>query len=481
MKEMREKLQKFTAFTNTLLPHEVKYLLSVQQFHDDDRLRILQRIAHNIEHENNALDYDIKINKRKYSNLKNWIVERLQSIDVDVQFEWMTEVEKAIMTDSISVEEEKKLLKAIRNYKEPIYYFQKFHELIQHYRHFLLIRMRYADHKLADDFLKIYKKEYDRTKRISDKIHEATLDIVNQYASPEIESKKWEKWLIKTFYDETLDGHNRYLALIRLTFMAFNYRNFDGLLQAFDVLDDLFKNGKYYSKRLLLNYYGNRLLLHTKFKELDKAVYYGYLSIRGKNNEYIHYINNLSAVLQRQERHKEALDLMRSAFADMKATQNYHDKIGFVAFYGKALNHTKQYQSAENYCESFLRVYKEQIFKYRWHIFFTIYMETLLYQEKYDKIQKVTQKYQLLEKDSSYQKRPVYLPTITWYVHVAAFRVGQLSKYDFRTIILDYTEFVKTDKYKFTQAEILLKTIQPHIPEVIQLVRPKLYDLGIRI
>jgi hypothetical protein len=108
-------------------------------------------------------------------------------------------------------------------------------------------------------------------------------------------------------------------------------------------------------------------------------------------------------------------------------------------------------------------------------------METLLYQEKYDKIQKVTQKYQLLEKDSSYQKRPVYLPTITWYVHVAAFRVGQLSKYDFRTIILDYTEFVKTDKYKFTQAEILLKTIQPHIPEVIQLVRPKLYDLGIRI
>ena len=110
---MREKLQKFTDFTNTLLPHEVKYLLSVQQFHDDDRLNILKRIAHNIEQENNTLNYDTKINKRKYSNLKNWIIERLQSIDVDVQFEWMTEVEKAIMTDSISVEEEKKLLKAI--------------------------------------------------------------------------------------------------------------------------------------------------------------------------------------------------------------------------------------------------------------------------------------------------------------------------------------------------------------------------------
>lgn len=478
---MRAKLQKFTDFTNTLLPHEVKYLLSIEQFHDEDRLQILHRIAHNIEQGNAFIDYDTTINKRKYSNLKTWIVERLQMVDVDVQFEWMTELEKAIMTDSIAAEEEKKLLKAIRHYDEPIFYFQKFYEIIQHYRHFLLIRMRYSDHKLADDFLKKHYKTYEHTKRISDKIHEATLDIVNQYASSNTESKRWEKWLVKTFYDETLDGHNRYLALIRLTFIGFNYRNFDSLRQPFDVLDDFFTNGKYYSKRLLLNYYGNRLLLHTKFKELEKAVYYGYLSIRGKNNEYIHYINNLSAVLQRQSRHKEALELMRSAFAEMKATQNYHDKIGFVAFYGKALNQTEEYRSAENYCESFLRVYKEQIFNHRWHIFFTIYLETLLYQKKYDKIHKTVQKYQLLEKDSIYQKRAVYLPTITWYAYTASFQVLQFSKQDFKTEILNYIEAVKMDKYKFTQAEILLKTIQPHISEVIQLVRPRLYDLGIRI
>lgn len=478
---MRAKLQKFTDFTLTLLPHEVSYLLSIQQFQDEDRLNILKRIAHNIDQGNRFIDYDTKINKRKYSNLKNWIVERLQAIDVDIQFEWMSDLERSIMTDSVQAEEEKRLLKAIRNYNEPIFYFQKFYELTQHYRHFLLIRMRYTDHKLVNDFLKKHKKEYDKTKRISEKIHEATLDIVNQYATLNTESKKWEKWLTKTFYDESLDGHNRYLALIRLTFMAFNYRSFDSLRQPFDTLDSLFLKGKYYSKRLLLNYYGNQLLLHTKFKELDKAVYYGYLSIRGKNNEYVHYINNLSAVLQRQEKYKEALELMRSAFAEMKTTQNYHDKIGFVAFYGKALNQTEQFRSAENYCESFLSVYKEQVFKYRWHIFFTVYLEALLFQEKYDKIHKAVQKYQLLEKDDDYKKRAVYLPTITWYAHTAALRILQFTKHEFKNIILEHIETIKTDTYKFNQAEMLLKTIQPHIPEVMQLVRPKLYDLGIRI
>jgi hypothetical protein len=165
----------------------------------------------------------------------------------------------------------------------------------------------------------------------------------------------------------------------------------------------------------------------------------------------------------------------------MKATQNYHDKIGFVAFYVKALNQTQQYKSAENYCESLLRVYKEQIFKHRWHLFFTVYLETLLYQEQYSKIHKIIQKEQLLEKEKNYQKRPSYLPTISWYAYVAAFREAQFSKHQFSEIILNYTQHIREDKHKFKQIAELLKRIQPHIPEVVQLIRPKLYDWDIRL
>lgn len=478
---MRSKLQKFTEFADTLLPHEVAYLLQVEQFQDDGRLQILKRIAHNIEQGNAFLPYDETLDKRKYSNLKNWITERLEAIDVDKQLEEMLAMERAIMTDSISAEAEKKLLKMVRTYTQPDFYFQKFYELLQHYRHFLIIRMRYADHKLVNDFLQENRRMYERSTRTSERMHEVTLDVVQQYSAADTESKKWEKWLTKTFYDETLDGQNRYLALIRLIFIAFNYRNFEQLRKPFEHLDAFFLEGKYYSKRLLLNYYGNRLLLHTKFGELDKAIYYGYLSIRGKNNEYVHYINNLSAVLQRQTKHEEALQLMRPAFAEMKTTQNYHDKIGFVSFYANALNRLEQFAQAEQYCESFLNVYKALIFKHRWHLFFSVYLESLLQQRKYAKLHRLVQKNDLLEKDETYQKKASYLPTISWYGYAAALQEAGFSKHEFKEMILAAATAAEGDKRKLGELERLLKTIQPHISEVVPLVRPKLFDIGIRI
>ena len=44
---MRNKLQKFTDFAHSLLPHETQYLLSVQHLEDPTRLEILQRMAYN--------------------------------------------------------------------------------------------------------------------------------------------------------------------------------------------------------------------------------------------------------------------------------------------------------------------------------------------------------------------------------------------------------------------------------------------------
>ena len=143
---MRSKLQKFTDFTNTLLPHETQYLLSVQQFHDKDRLTILQRIDHNAHHITQFTPYDTSIDKRKYNHLKNWIVERLSAIDVDQQLSWMLETEQKILTDCIDREAEKKLLKMIRSDQQGVF-FNSFYELVQHYRHFLLIRLRYQDHQ----------------------------------------------------------------------------------------------------------------------------------------------------------------------------------------------------------------------------------------------------------------------------------------------------------------------------------------------
>ncbi len=471
---MRMKLQKFTDFANTLLPHETAYLLSAQQFEDDVKLDILKLIDYNCNNIRQFTPYDPAIDKRKYSNLKNWIAERLEAIDVDLRFDWMNHLERQIMTDSIEPQEEKQLLKAIREYVQLDFYFTKFYELVQVYRHFLLIRMRYAHHKVADDFLRRYRGKYEECKAVSERIHEATLDIVNQYSKNSAQSIHWENWLTEVFYNEELDGLNRYLALVRLTFVYFNYRQFEKLREKYNYIDGLFKSGQYYSRRILLNYYGNRVMLHSKFQEFDKAEYYGYLSVREKNSDYIHYVNNLSAVLLRQKKYQDALQLMRSAYPEMKNTPSFHNRIGFVAFYLKCLNDNQQYKNAENYAESFLQAYKKEIFEYRWHIFFSSYLEAILQQEKYSKLLKVVRKYQLLDRERQYQKNANYLPTILWYNAVAQYKEMLIQKDEITRLIQDSIGQLDRVEAKQHQLRDLLEELRPFIPGVVNQVQDKM-------
>lgn len=471
---MRSKLQKFTDFANTLLPHETAYLLRIQQFQDDERLAILDRIDHNCRLIHQFIPYDETIDKRKYSHLKNWIVERLDSIDVDVKFSWMSELERKIMTDSILPTEEKRLLKVLRNYKPPSYFFTKLYELAESYRPFLLIRMRYADYRLVNRFLEKHRNAYQHSKEIGEKMHQATLDIVKQYAENTGESKLWEDWLTEVFFNENLDGLNRYLALVRLIFIGFNYRKFDTLLEKFDYLDAVFKEGKYYSKRLLLNYYSNRLLLHSKSKELDTAVYFGYLSTRAKNHDFLFYSNNLCAILLRQNKAEAALKVIKAAAVEAKTTKNLHNKITHVAFYIESLNKNRRYKSAENYAKSFLQAYKKEIFEYRWHIFFTAYLDSLLHQKKFQQLIKVIHQNKLLEKEKAYQRRANYLPTIYWYHAVAAYKENLIDEAELQSRLVQFTQDPHEDEGRFSLIVDLLHQLRPFIPKTVNLVFDKI-------
>ncbi|KAA3632076.1 MAG: hypothetical protein DWQ02_15320 [Bacteroidetes bacterium] len=432
---MRSKLKKFTEFANSLLPHETAFLLDTQQFVDDKKLKILHRVDHNCRNIDQFTPYDETIDKRKYSNLKKWITQRLEAIDVDAFFEWIMEMERKILTDSIQINEEKQLLKTIRNYEHPIAYFTKFYELVRSYDNFLLIRLRYQDHIITENFLNQYKERYQHALEVNEKMHQATQDIVRQYSGNEAESKQWEAWLNEIFLDETMDPLNRYMALIRLSFIAFNYNKFDLLMEKFDDVDKKFARGFFYSKRILLNYYNNRLLLHSRFNQYDEAIYYGYLSVREKNHDYIFYINNLCAVLLRQDRDEEALKLMRSAAPEMKTSKNFHNKVGFVSFYIKALNSNGLHKNAENYAESFFKAYEKEVLRFRWHLFFTVYLETMLHQEHYMKLLQIARKYKLLEKDKLYHVRANYSPVIPWLISVANYRSELITKKELITSI----------------------------------------------
>jgi hypothetical protein len=466
---MRSKLKKFTEFANSLLPHETAYLLKSQQFVDDQKLAILQRIDFNCQNIHQFTSYDDSIDKRKYSNLKNWVTIRLNAIDVDVFFEWIIETERKINTDSIHLKEEKKLLKTIRNYQHPTSYFAKFYELVRSYDHFLLIRMRYEDYAITNEFLTEYKAEYLRIISVNEKMHEATQDIVQQYSNSTAESKQWQEWLNQIFSDESMDGLNRYMALIRLSFIGFNYNKFEFLLEKFNYLDERFGQGFYYSKRILLNYYNNRLLLHSRFKEYDKAIYYGYLSIREKNHDYIFYVNNLCAVLLRQHRNEEALKLMRGAASEVKDTKNFHNRVGYVAFYIKSLNGNDLSKNAENYAESFLKAYEKEVLRFRWHLFFTVYLETLLVQKNYVKLLNVVRKYKLLEKDKIYQARANYSPVIPWIVGLANYKAESITKKQLTEYLKDSLEQLSPIQKSLQSIKYLVDDYKRFFPEVVNI------------
>lgn len=471
---MRDKLQKFTAFAAELLPHETAYLLSVQQFEDDVKLDILKLVHDNASRIKLQIPFDTSIDKRKYSNLKTWIETRLAEVDVDERFDWLSLMERKIMTDAIEPAEEKQLLKAIRSYETLDFYFMKFFELVEFYRHFLLIRMRYAQHQVANEFLKKFRQRYNESKRVFERLHDATEDIVNQYSKNSAQSLHWENWLTEVFHNEHLDGLNRYYALIRLSFIYFNYRNYEKLIEKYDYIDQLFSQGTYYSRRLLLNYYGNRLLLHSRKQEYDKAEFYGYLSIRHKTSDYIFYVNNLAAILMRQKKYVEALQLMRSAYPEMKTTAGMHNRIGFVGLYLRCLNHNNQYRSAENYAESFLSVYRKEVFEYRWHIFFASFLEALLKQEKYAKILKITRKHQLLEREAQYRKHANYMPTILWYHAVSMYKESLYTKDELEQALYESLSKMDNIGEKKPQLSELFEEVYPAIPGIVNRLRERL-------
>ncbi|MEZ4986680.1 MAG: hypothetical protein R2795_16860 [Saprospiraceae bacterium] len=437
----------------------------MQQLKDEERLAILQRIDFNARHIEQFTPYDAHIDKRKYNHLQNWIKDRLQAIDTDERLKWMLETGRKIMTDSIQIEEEKELLKLIRDQQHTVF-FTHFYELVRHYRHFLLIRLRYTDHQLADQYLRQFATAYDHAKAVQDKLHDATVDIVAQYAGQGSASRQWADWLTNVFYDTSLDGHIRYLALVRLAFICYNYKEYHTLKEMYTYLEKEMFTGRFYSKRTLLNFYNNLLMLHSHYREYDKAVYYGYLSIRDKNHDYPLYVNNLCAVLLRLGRKKEALELMKKAAPVVKKTPNFHNRVGFVAFYMEALNQNGLYKNAESYGDIFLKAFSKEIIRYRWHLFFSVYLEAMLHQQHYDKVLHTASRFSLLQQDKSYQQNPGYLPVIPLWVEIAQYKEGSIGS---DRLLDSLTQYVSAtiQKEKKTDALLSLHTLLERVaPEI---------------
>lgn len=480
---MRSKLQKFAEFANCLLPHEAEYLLLAQRFEDVERVQLLKEVAANCKKISGFEPYNEAIDKRKYSSLKSWIEERLEAIDVDKEYAWLSATETAVITDSIKQEDEKRLLRLFQSSDPTAYNFLKLYDLGRIYRHYLHVRMRYDEHKTVVRFLEKHRTSYEYARLVNDKLHQATEDIIAQYTTNNAESMRWEYWLSSVFYEQSLDGYNRTLAYIRLIFIAYNYRRFDLLPDKFDHLEQLIQGGRFYSRRILLNFYSQRLLMYARQNDLDQAVYYGYLSIRAENNDYLYYVNNLAAVLLRQHKPTDALTVLRNAVGVAKVAHNFHNKIGHSAYICLSFNQLKQYKQADTHARTFFDAYRKEVFNHRWHLFFSAWLEALMGLGQYAQILKMASTHQLRERDEAYRKSPNYNPSVPWLLALAMYRSGKIT---FRQISdqfhTDLDLILTHNGHTFPASlNMLLALIHQTAPDVLNEVKGMMQKKGIII
>lgn len=418
------------------MPAEIDFLDSVAQFQDEKNQAIFNRIKK--FRDTGKLSLNPDIDKRKYTYLKTWMANKLAGADVDVMLSKLLHLEKKVLTDQLYPDDERQLLELIKVKSRLPYYFMRTYELIRDFRTFLRIRLRHHYLEPVHRYLETYHEKYVHSRQIFNKLEIATQEITHQYFSPGDKPKDWERFLTDIFFDETLDGFNRYLAIVRLSFLYYNYNRLEQIERLYDFLDTQFASGMFYSRRILANYYSNRLILHARMGQLETAEAYGWLSIKDTGSDYIHYLNNLGSILLRQKKNKVALTLVQQSIPQLKKTMSYHNRVGFASLLIKTLNANGKAAEGESYGKTFFTAYREKVLEYRWHSFFSSWLQSMIIQEKYNKVLTICRRYKIMELEQSYSKRPGYLPTISWYYLLAKYKTG---KVELDQILKQFTDF----------------------------------------
>ncbi|HMM11958.1 MAG TPA: hypothetical protein PKE03_07690 [Bacteroidales bacterium] len=460
---LRQQRMAFEAFAATLMPHELEYVSSRQNFKTNENRLILSQLRESLLRPAQFRGFDRSIDKRHYSYVKKWIEEKLIAIDADVFFERLSELDKKIMTDALSAEDERQMLAMIRASRNTDYYFVRFYELIQNYRYYLLIRMRYNYLKTINSYLETHREGWMRSKAINQELHEATRDIVDQYALSTGESKHWEQRLISIFLDETLDGLNRYYAIVRLTFMYYNYKEYDKLLELYRQLDQLINSGIIYSRRILANYYANLVLVHSRKNENELAIYYGRLSIRHKGSDFLFYLTNLCSVLLRCGHHEESLRLLKSHLPEFRNTISPHNRIGFASLYIQSLAFNGKAQQGLNFARQFLDEFRQELFQFRWHLFFSSMLLAQFRLERYRDIIRTVRRYDLVRLEKGRIGRAGYIPYLQWFYEVARYKECHIDAAGLTTVLRQSSAGLWHDPHRARLMEDLLSELRQHV------------------
>jgi len=463
------KLKKFIKYTQSLLPHEIELLNQLNQFQDEDRIDIFERIYNNTLNLNENKDFDEGINKRKYSHLMNWMQSKLNSYCTDNYYKRLNYYDNRIKTDTISSEEETELLSLIKHYSSHHYHFIRFYEVVKNYLVFLLVRVRLNDYELINQFIHQYHDDYIRCKEVSNRMTQSTADIVADYHTNKtsINSTKWLNWLRRLYADKSLDGHNRYQALILLSYISLTENSLlEEVLSYYKDLEDYLIDGTYYSRKLLLNYYGNKQLILMKLHKYDFALYYGKLSISDQGHDYVMYLSNYCFNLLKLGEPKKALVLLKEALPFARQMSNKFNRTLYISSLMKCYIDNGQYNNAKQFAENQLALHEKDIIEHNWNKFFRTYLESLLHLREYSKVKRIIKRYNLIEKESTSFKNYIAFPYFKWFLALVNFKEGNISQFKFSSSIKREVESL-SNTYNIKPSGKILALIEDAVVKLV--------------
>lgn len=464
---MRKPLEHFYRFAESLYPHELYYLEASQNFQIEDHRRIMALLLYNLKHRQKPKSFPTDIDKRKYSNLKKWMQEKLEQANVDQQLKHISQLEIKVMLDEVDANTEKEIQSLIRQSDHRHYHFRKIYDLIRHYEDYLLIRLREKADKPVSAYLHKYQDAYQYSREVHQQMQEATNDIIGQYRHRNQKLHRWERFLKGLVYNRDLDGMNRYAAFVRLLFIYLNRGDQKELEALYSFMDEALAQGQFYSRRILSNFYANKVLFLSRFQTLDQAEQYGYLSLQFKNSDYLFYLTNLSAVLLRQGKTEAALQLLRDSFPELRQNPNPHIKLSFIAFYIKCMTDLRRSKDAVEFADNYLKAYDREILSSRWHLFFVAYFRALMIEEKYSRLLYLSRRYHIEQLDLKNRHKSSYLPTISWYIAMSRYvEEGKSSEELIRKMKEAMPPF-EPNSLKQKRLNEIIKELKPIAPKIL--------------
>lgn len=404
---MKSKLKKFTTFSDRLFPSEVAFVAANNDFQDPEYFELLERIGQRVNGSSELVEFDPDTDPRKYSRLMQAMERKLESIDVDAYYAWISRINYLINTDAIPTEEQARILRETDAYSPGWFHAGSFYRAVATYEAYLLIRYRERDLQVIQDFLAKYASSHEENERILSEVKGITERIVKMDNGKDdsLNADDLER-LLTYFSDVRLSKKTRYHAWLAYHMHHLNTRQFEPMVEPLQELEAQIFKGEFYSRRILANFYANKLLLLSHLGKYEDAAYCGAQSIKHQTEDYLYYINNYCSVLMHLGRYDEAAAHMKSNLVLYRETRDKSRKLIFASNYCRCLNALNQHRQSIRLATKELEELKQQVFKFRWHYFFRMYLGALQANGQNELLLRLARKYKLDEREQKSGKPP---------------------------------------------------------------------------